>query len=151
MLDMRKIDQIAPMVVLSLALSATTVSAQSEDVETTFDEEWFMLCGEVDSILPTSFLLDHGEDDITVEMDTFDWDLGTSLMQGDRLTVTGRMDRNLYTVRSIEAATVHMPRLNEYLYADPADEEGDPFFTRSFALAFSISQTKVIGCRLQAA
>ena len=54
-------------------------------------------------------------------------------MSGDRVTVTGRMDRDLYDTRSIEAATVYIPRLNEYLYADPADEEGDLSVTRSFA------------------
>ena len=43
------------------------------------------------------------------------------------------MDRNLYDTRSIEAATVYVPRLNEYIYADPADEEGDPSVVRQFA------------------
>lgn len=130
---MLKINSTAPMIVLSMALTATTVSAQSEDVETTFDEEWIMLSGAVDTILPTGFTLDYGEDDIIVEMDTFDWDVGTSLVQGDRVTVTGRMDRSLFDARSIEAATVYIPRLSEYLYADPTDEEGDPTATRSFA------------------
>lgn len=133
---MRKINPTAPMIVLSMALTATTVSAQSEDVETTFDDEWIMISGEVDTILPAGFTLDYGEDDIIVEMDTFDWDVGTSLVQDDRVTVTGRMDRSFYDARSIEASTVYIPRLSEYLYADPTDEEGDPTVTRSFAPGF---------------
>lgn len=122
----------APIISLSVALAATTVSAQSTDVATTFDEEWIMLSGKVETVLATSFLLDYGQDDITIELDKFDWDVERSVLPGDRVTVTGRMDRNLYDARSIEAATVFVPRLNEYIYADPEDEEGDPSLSYRF-------------------
>lgn len=101
----------------------------SGEVATTPDEEWISLSGKVQAILATSFMLDYGENDITVELDQFDWDLERSLLQGEQVTVAGRIDRNMHDSKSIEAAVVFVPRLNEYIYADPADEEGDPSVT----------------------
>ncbi len=122
-----------PVLLLTMAFGATSVAAQGDEVAATFDEEWIMLSGKVEAVLATSFMLDYGEDDITVELDKFDWDVERSVMQGEWVTVTGRLDRNLFDNRSIEAATVYVPRLNEYLYANPADEEGDLSLTHHIA------------------
>ena len=117
-----------------VALSATAVGpAMSQEVATTYEDEWISLAGTVETVLATSFVLDYGEDDITVELDKFDWAVDRSDLFDRQVNVIGRMDRNLYDNRSIEAAVVYVPSLGEYLYADPEDEEGDPSVTRSFA------------------
>src|SRR6056297_1890084 len=116
-----------------VALSATAVGpAMSQEVATTYEDEWISLAGTVETVLATSFVLDYGEDDITVELDKFDWTVERSVLDDAQVTVTGRMDRHLYDNKSIEAAVVYVPSLNEYLYANPADEEGDPSLAGSF-------------------
>lgn len=111
--------------VLALSLGTAAANAASDEVATTLDQEWITLNGEVETVLATSFVLDYGVDDITVEMDKFNWAVDRSMLPGEKVTVTGRMDRHFNDSRTIEAATVYVPRLNEYLYADPEDEEGD--------------------------
>lgn len=126
----RKLTAIA---IATLVPNAGVVQAQDAEVATTFDEEWITLNGEVQSVLPRGFVLDYGDDDITVEMDRFDWTGDKTILVGDEVRVMGRMDRGFRERRSIEAATVFVPRLSEFLYADPEDEEGDPSFVRGFA------------------
>lgn len=116
------------------ALSAGIAApVQAQDIATTYDEEWISLTGTVDTVGVTSFVLDYGDNDITVELDRFDWDIAKSGLAGQQVTVTGRMDRNLYDQRSIEAGLVYVPAQAEYIYANPADEEGDPTEALSFA------------------
>ena len=115
----------------SFVAAATPAFAQDE---TPIDDgDWIALGGQVDAILATSFMLDYGDNDITVELDQFNWDIAKSLLQGEQVIVIGRMDSTLYDERSVEAATVYVPRLQEFIYADPEDEEGDPSLTRGFA------------------
>lgn len=110
----------------------TTGAASAKEVATTYEDEWISLGGTVEAVRSTSFLLDYGENDITVELDQFDWSIDRTVLEGQYVSVTGRMDRNFGDNRSIEAATVYVPALNQYLYADPEDEEGDPSVIRSF-------------------
>ncbi len=107
--------------------------ATSQEVATTYDEERISLSGTVDTVLATSFVLDCGENAITVELDQFDWDVEKSELQGEKVKATGRMDRNLCQSRSIEAAIVYVPAQNEQIYANRGDEDGNPSMTRSFA------------------
>lgn len=112
----------------TLAIASFAIAAQpalAEEVATKLDEDWITLSGTIESVLATSFVLDYGDDDITVEMDKFDWAVDKAVLPGERVVVTGLLDRSFYDHRTIEASTVHVLRLNEYLYADPVDEEGD--------------------------
>lgn len=125
----------ATLCVLVVGAEAQVAEAQmaQERVQSAEDREWITLSGRVESVLATGFMLDYGEDDILIEMDDFDFAEGGALMAGDRVTVTGRMDRSLYESRSIEAASVYIPRRLEYIYANPMDEEGDWMFSPDFA------------------
>ncbi len=125
-----KIFSLIPLVILA----ASPLRAQ--DVATTSEDEWISLSGQVEAVLATGFVLDYGENDITVELDQFDWRVERSVLDGAQVTVTGRMDRNFYDNRSIEAAVVYVSSLNEYLYADPTDEEGDPARSGNFTPGF---------------
>ena len=120
-------------VLLSLSAPALTISAApAQDVGTTYEDAWISLGGTVEAVRSTSFLLDYGDNDITVELDKFDWSIDRAILEGQYVSVTGRMDRNFGDNRSIEAATVYVPAFSQYIYADPADEEGDPSVVRSF-------------------
>lgn len=118
---------------LAVAASSAGAPAQTDKVEAAFEGEWMTLTGNVGEVLATSFTLDYGVDDVTVEMDRFDWAADVSLNPGDRVTVAGRIDENLYDYRTLEASWVFIPRLGEYLYADPTDDGTDSLAVRSFA------------------
>lgn len=97
---------------------------EQEVVEAKTDGDWIRLDGTVVSNTPTSFVLDYGADVITVEVD--DWDNyreGISVLPGDRVSVTGRVDENAFSVDTIEASAVYLANLNTVFYASAADEE----------------------------
>lgn len=109
---------------LSVSVQAQEGAANQPDPETLPDETWISLTGTVTSTTPDSFKLDHGDGMITVEMDDWD-DFGDAwpLMDGDEVTVYGKVDQNLFAETTIEAGSVYVDDLNTFFYASPADEE----------------------------
>jgi len=88
------------------------------------DDSWISLNGTVTSTSPDSFQLDYGKGMITVEMDDWDFDAdGYKLIDGDKVTVYGYVDDDLYETRTIEAGSVYVKNLSTYFYASSADEE----------------------------
>lgn len=85
---------------------------------------WISLTGTVASAGDAAFTLDYGEGLITVEMDDWDWyDEGRYLIEGDRVTVHGRIDADFYQLRTVEASSVYLHNLNTTFYANALDEE----------------------------
>ncbi len=108
-------------------LSLATAQDQSPDPYAKADESWISLSGTVTSVAPDSFNLDYGEGLVLVEMD--DWDIdadGYKLLEGDEVTVNGRVDDDLFETTSIEASSVYVKGLNTYFYASADDEESLP-------------------------
>lgn len=88
------------------------------------DGDWIRLDGTVEMTGTSTFELDYGAGTITVEAD--DWDLtseGIGILPGDRVSVTGRMDRDVFTNTSIEASAIYLENLNTVYFANAADEE----------------------------
>lgn len=108
------------------------------------DESWISISGTVASVVsPSAFTLDYGEGIVTVEMD--DWDLDADaykLIAGDDVTVTGRIDDDLFETTTIEASSVYVDKINTYFYASAADEE-DTFVT--LQMPFTVARTVVQG------
>jgi uncharacterized protein YdeI (BOF family) len=109
------------------------------------DETWISLSGTVTSSGPDSFILDYGGGIITVEMD--DWDQaaeGYQIMVGDKVTVSGCVDDDLFETTTVEASSVYVEDLNTYFYANSADEEDyDTFLTMTTPI--NISATIIQG------
>ncbi len=115
---------IAPAVAAGLA--AATFVAHADDPVEQPDESWLTVNGTVVSARPDSFKLDYGEGLVTVEMDDWGWyEEDHLLIEGDQVTVHGRVDAGLFEKRTIEAGSVYVEDLNTYFYANTADEEGD--------------------------
>lgn len=96
------------------------------------DDSWISISGTVVTANEDSFTLDYGEGIIQVEMD--DWDTygdAYSLMDGDKVTVYGEVDDDLFERDTIEAGSVYVEDMNTYFYASSADEEGQEY-TRYF-------------------
>ena len=88
------------------------------------DGDWIRLDGTVEMTGDSNFKLDYGAGTITVEAD--DWDLtseGIGILPGDRVSVTGRMDRDVFTSASLEASAIYLESLNTVYFANAADEE----------------------------
>lgn len=112
---------------LALAISSTSVAAANP--ATKADDTWISVSGTVKSVMPDTFMLDYGKGTIKVEMD--DWDAepeAYKVVPGDKVTVNGIVDDDLFEERTIEAGSVYVEGLNTYFYASAADEE-DTFIT----------------------
>lgn len=110
--------------VLAAAIGLGTTGAIAANPYAKADESWISISGTIVEAKDNNFLLDYGEGVITVELD--DWDIykeAYPLMDGDRVTVYGRIDDDLFETAKIEAGAVHVKGLNTYLYASSADEE----------------------------
>ena len=63
---------------------------------------WISLSGTVHAVSPDTFELDYGEGNITVEMDDGDRDADAyKLLHGDKVTVNGLIDDDLFEMRTI--------------------------------------------------
>ena len=112
--------------ILSLAIAgALGVSAvQAQSPYTKPDGSYISISGTVASPSADDFTLDYGDGTILVEMD--DWDNygdAHGLMDGDKVTVFGRIDDDFFEVAKIEAGSVYVENLNAYFYASSDDEE----------------------------
>ena len=108
------------------------------------DDTWISVAGTVKSVGPDAFVLDYGEGLITVEMDDGDRDADAyKLFAGDKVTVSGMIDADLFERKTIEAGSVYVEKLGTYFYSSALDEE-DPFWV-SVAMPIHVSTTFVRG------
>lgn len=84
---------------------------------------WVSFTGTVEKVGDEEFLLSHGGETITVDMDDFDRYSENLVVKGDQVTASGIVDEDLVEGRELEASSVFFDSINEYVYASPADEE----------------------------
>lgn len=107
------------------------------------DEAWISMSGTIGSVSVDTFTLDYGDGSIFVEMDDGDRDAdGYQLIPGDKVTVTGRIDDDLFESTTIEASSVYLEKLGTTVHASAADEE-DLFVIVTTPIV--IAQTTVVG------
>lgn len=105
---------------------------------------WVSVSGTIESVTRDSFLLDFGEGVITVEMDDGDRDADAyKLLAGDKVTVSGMIDDDLFETKTIEASSVYVEKLGTTFYASALDEE-DAYVTVANPLIV-ISETVLQG------
>lgn len=89
-------------------LTATTLlfgasPALAEDPSEAPNNTWVSVSGEVISVTPSTFELDYDDGQITVEFDDGDNDADAyKLVTDDQVTVTGKIDNDLFETRKIE-------------------------------------------------
>ncbi|MGB3212513.1 MAG: hypothetical protein WBB19_17565 [Desulforhopalus sp.] len=109
---------------ISMFTFLLTSTVMAKDPYKAANNSWISLNGTVVASSPTAFELDYGTGTVIVEMDGWSWYSGThSIMEGDQVTVHGRVDDDLYEMTSIEADSVYVKGLNTYFYANSLDEE----------------------------
>ncbi len=108
-------------------IGAVAVGAQTP--RTAPDESWISISGTAVATERGAFTLDYGEGKITVEMDDWDWyERDYELLEGDRVTVYGRVDDNVFASDTIEASSVYVEEMGTYFYESAADEEEGDYF-----------------------
>ncbi|UGB37163.1 DUF5666 domain-containing protein [Frateuria soli] len=86
---------------------------------------WLSLSGTVTDAQNRFFTLDYGKGKIPVEMDGWTWyGQNYQSLEGDKVTVYGRVDDDLFERDKIEASSVYDQDLGTYFYANASDEEG---------------------------
>ena len=114
--------------------SSAQSSTQDQDKPNPYamaDESWISLSGQAVNTRVGVFTLDYGEGTVRVEMDDWDWyDANTDMLEGDKVTVYGRVDDDLFELTKIEASSVYVEDLGTYFYGDAsaADEESDAYW-----------------------
>lgn len=82
------------------------------------------LTGVVTESNPATFTMRYSEGTVLVEMDDWDWyPEAHATLPGDTVTVSGRVDKDGFAARRIEAGTVYVHGTNNYYFATPVDEE----------------------------
>jgi uncharacterized protein YdeI (BOF family) len=109
------------------AVGAGALQAEAQTPYSKPDGSYISISGTVASPEADEFVLDYGSGNILVEMD--DWDRygdAYGLLDGDKVTVFGRIDDDFFEIAKIEAGSVYVENLNTYFYANRADEESYP-------------------------
>jgi len=126
------------MITMAVFLSVSFLFAESP--YTKLNGSWISLSGTVVSTGHESFQLDYGEGIVTVEMDDWDWyDESKGIIDGDKVTVYGRVDDDLYEMTTIEASSVYLKDLNTYYYASAVDEEDYPYVITTWEEDYDIN------------
>ena len=141
---LKPIGALALGVALALVAPADARGDENPNPYTRADGTWISISGTVRSVTPNTFALDYGDGIVTVEMDDGDRDADAyKLIEGDKVTVYGKIDDDFYETTTIEASSVYVEKLGTYFYASPRDEE-DVFFY-STVTPIVISSTSVQG------
>lgn len=98
----------------------STNTAVNANVATAADQSPVVLTGTIQSVSDDEFVLSYGSGNITVEMEDWNWNGENmkNLRVGDRVTVTGQIDDDLFEGREIEADNIYLTASNVYYYRE---------------------------------
>lgn len=141
-----KFQSLATAAGMLLLLAAGPVAADEPDPYAMPDDTWITISGTVDSVREDNFTLDYGDGLVIVEMDDGDRDADAyKLLEGDKVTVTGRVDDDLFENTKIEASSVFVENINTTFYASAVDEESTDRLLATITVPVVVSQTVVQG------
>lgn len=88
------------------------------------NDAWITISGTVDTVSSDSFVLDYGNGAVIVEFDDGDRDADAyKFIDGDQVTVSGKIDDDLFETTKIEASSVFVESINTTFFASAIDEE----------------------------
>lgn len=124
----------------------TATSAGEPDPYRMADDTWINISGTVESVSRNTFMLDYGEGLVIVEMDDGDRDADAyKLLTGDRVTVSGRVDDDLFEATTIEAASVYVENIGTTFFASSIDEETAESLIAGITIPVAVSHVTVRG------
>jgi uncharacterized protein YdeI (BOF family) len=115
---------VKPPLLALLAVLLFAAAAAAEQPRERADQTVISISGTVVDVARNVFTLDHGEGEITVEFDDGDRDADAyQLVEGDKVTVSGVVDADLFEKATIEASRVYVQKLSTAFHASAIDEE----------------------------
>lgn len=127
-----------------IAFGASSTLAAPK-LENKADRSYISITGNVASTTSSKgsgFTLDYGDGLIAVEVDDYlSGDKSAGIIPGERVTVNGRVDNDLFETRSIEADSVYVHNRNTYYYASSADEELNRYSSYLYAPTYPVDGT----------
>ncbi|MCF7838526.1 MAG: hypothetical protein K9N49_07830 [Candidatus Marinimicrobia bacterium] len=118
------INAIQTMAAMSLLATTVAFGAEQPNPYLKADDSWISISGTAVNPMDDSFTLDYGPGTVTVEVGDWVWYSDNKvLIDGDKVTVYGRIDDDLFETTSIEASSVYVESLGSYFYATAATEE----------------------------
>lgn len=104
-------------------------SSAGDDVMSKPDDSWVSVSGTVEAVSDEHFTLDYDHGLITIEFDDYDrwYDEARAFLEGDQVTVYGRVDDDLFELRTIEASSVYVKGIDTFFTASAVDEETPDF------------------------
>ena len=136
---MRSVRTSVSVIALGIALASSAVAESPKSPYLQPNNSWISISGTVDSVSADAFVLDYGQGIVTVEMDDGDRDAdGYKLVKGDKVSVSGFVDDDLFETTTIEASSVYVENLGTWFFASGLDEEDrDTFITVTTPLVMS--------------
>ncbi len=111
-------------IIIAAMLIMTSSPALAKDPYKAPNNSSISLSGTVVTAGVSDFELDYGQGIVIVKMDDWDWYKETYLiLPGDKVTVYGYVDDDLFENTSIEASAVYVSDINTFYYANNDDEE----------------------------
>ena len=131
---------------LLIAGFSTNALADEANPYAMADNTWITLSGEVESVNRDSFLLDYGDGYVMVEMDDGDRDADAyKLLKGDKVTVSGRVDDDVFETTKIEAGSVYVENVGTTFFSSSVDEETSEGLVATVSVPVVVSETIVQG------
>lgn len=112
--------------VIFLIVSSTLMIAAEDDPNPYLkaDDTWISFSGTVVETRPDNFVVDFGEGIVTVDMLGWNWyDEGKEFLEGDKVTVYGIVDDDMFETTTIEATSVYVENRGTYYYANYVEGE----------------------------
>lgn len=127
-----------------LSLSVYSFSALAEFSEKT-NGEFVTISGKVTDVKANSFNLNVDGKKILVEMDDYGWGAdGYKLVNGDQVVVSGRVDKDLFENKKVEAGSVYVKNLDTYFFANSSDEEDVPVISTTYSLVPTLPEGAMV-------
>lgn len=125
-----------------LAMPAIAADPAEKDNNT-----WISVSGTVKSVSPDTFILEYDKGTIPVEMDDWDNDADAyKVVTGDKVTVNGIIDDDLFERKSIEASSVYVEGFQKIKKGDRVSVSGmfdtDLFEARKFDATSIVTLSK---------
>ncbi|MCU7555469.1 NirD/YgiW/YdeI family stress tolerance protein [Alteromonas sp. ASW11-19] len=142
---------------LSTAVAAALFSAQAvaadgnllkdkSDLSEWEDNTWLTVSGQIKEVGDDSFVLRSGDDRLTVEFEDGDDDEDAQMFNvGDKVTVSGEVDENLFLDTSLEASSVFVHDWNTTFVAETTDNELKDRFIATATVPSDLDDMTLIG------
>lgn len=129
-----------------LAVFTVTMPLAFADFANKTNGEFVTLSGKVTNVKANSFTLNSEGKEIPVEMDDYNaWVAdGFKLINGDRVVVTGKVDKDFLEKKKVEAGSVYVKNIDTFFFASSDDEEDMSYVPSTYRYVSSLPEGALV-------